>query len=344
MSGDFILVHEYVTGGGFAPLPDLPSLGAEGDAMLRAVVEDFKAWGGSRIVATRDRRFTGPPLSADETVRLAPEEYEDRFFDLAARARAVLVIAPEEGGLLADMSERILASGGRLLGSLPQGVRLAGDKWASHEIWRREGLPQPETILAPWDKARSAALDFGFPLVAKTPDGQGSLGVCLARDEPSLDAALAHLPETENLLIQRYREGTHASVSFLVSASGVLPLCANRQRIAPGVPFAYHGGETPFREHPDIGRAMDAAEKAVSSIPGLRGFVGVDMVLCGGQCLLIEINPRITVAYTGVRQIVNCNLAQAVMRACLEDALPEGLALTGRAVFNPRKNGHDATP
>ena len=178
-----ILVHEYVTGGGFAPLPNVPSLCAEGDIMLRAVLDDFKAWGRARIVTTRDQRMKGPPLDADETVSLLPGNFSSRFYALTREADATMVIAPEEHGILAELSEKILESGGRLLGSLPQGIRLAGDKWLCHNLLQETGLPQPETTLAPPGEARRMAMDFGFPLVLKTLDGQGSLGVCLATDK-----------------------------------------------------------------------------------------------------------------------------------------------------------------
>ena len=43
-----ILVHEYVTGGGW-PTPDLPpGLAEEALAVLRALLADLRAWAGSR--------------------------------------------------------------------------------------------------------------------------------------------------------------------------------------------------------------------------------------------------------------------------------------------------------
>lgn len=334
-----ILVHEYVTGGGFAALPEVPSLHAEGEAMLRAVLADFRSWGEARIVTTRDPRLTGPPFDADETFSLDPDDYLARFSALARKADAVLVIAPEEHGTLAELSERVLAAGARLLGCLPGGVRAAGDKWICCNLLKRAGLPTPQTILAAPGEAWAAARAIGFPLVLKTVDGQGSLGVCLVTEAASLEQAITLLGgEVRPLLAQRYHEGIHASVSLLVSEHGVLPLCANGQDMRPGIPFSYRGGSTPLA-HPRAAWAVSQAVDAVRAIPGLRGFVGVDLVLDGQDVQIIEVNPRLTVAYAGVRQVIDCNLAQAITRACLDGVLPKRIAISGRVEF-ARKEEH----
>ena len=86
---------------------------------------------------------------------------------------------------------------------------------------------------------------------------------------------------------------------------------------------------------------MSLAVKAVRAVPGLQGFVGVDMILDKGHCLLVEMNPRVTVAYAGVRKVVDCNLARAVTRACLDNELPERITVRGHLEFNPLEAGHE---
>ena len=52
-------------------------------------------------------------------------------------------------------------------------------------------------------------------------------------------------------------------------------------------------------------------------MPPARGYVGVDLVLGasahGEDDAVIEINPRVTTSYVGLRQAVNENLAQALL-------------------------------
>ncbi len=86
-------------------------------------------------------------------------------------------------------------------------------------------------------------------------------------------------------------------------------------------------------QHPESAGAMKLACSGTSLIPGLRGYVGVDMVLSEDAVLLIEINPRITTSYIALRQVIRLNLAQAIWEACRNGILPECTPLTGHAAI-----------
>jgi predicted ATP-grasp superfamily ATP-dependent carboligase len=81
------------------------------------------------------------------------------------------------------------------------------------------------------------------------------------------------------------------------------------------------------------GQALELACAAVSLVPGLKGYVGVDLVLTDNGVQLIEINPRLTTSYIGLRQVVRTNLAQAIWDACLNDQLPDHIELDGQVVI-----------
>ena len=141
-----ILVHEYVTGGGW-PTPDPPPrLAAEALAILRALLADLRAWGRFPVVATRDRRLHSTPLTADRVVDLDAEVYPTRVVELARECGAALVVAPEGGGALEQLSRLLSDNGVCLLGSLPEAVAVAADKWECHRRFSRAGLPTPRTI------------------------------------------------------------------------------------------------------------------------------------------------------------------------------------------------------
>ena len=65
-------------------------------------------------------------------------------------------------------------------------------------------------------------------------------------------------------------------------------------------------------------------------MPGLCGYVGVDVVLTKSEPVVIEVNPRLTTAYLGVRSVIAENVAAMAIAAC-EGALPEPPRL-GRSV------------
>ncbi len=48
---------------------------------------------------------------------------------------------------------------------------------------------------------------------------------------------------------------------------------------------------------------------------------------------LIEINPRVTTSYIGLRQVATMNLAQAIWDACMNGVLPDCFPLNGEVVI-----------
>jgi hypothetical protein len=102
--------------------------------------------------------------------------------------------------------------------------------------------------------------------------------------------------------------------------------------IEEGLPFQYRGSQVPF-DHPEGPDAVELARSAVGLIPGLQGYVGVDLVLQEGTAQLIEINPRLTTSYIGLRQISRINLARAMWEACLNGVLPGSVPLSGEVVI-----------
>jgi hypothetical protein len=57
------------------------------------------------------------------------------------------------------------------------------------------------------------------------------------------------------------------------------------------------------------------ARAAIDVVPGLLGYVGVDVLLGDdGQDWVIEINPRLTTSYVGLRALAASNLCEALWR------------------------------
>src|SRR5262245_57096890 len=159
-----VLVHEYVTGGGLAGqgLPD--SWRAEGSAMRRALAEEFAALAGTRVVMTLDARLPDEPGSWT-AVRVAAGEERDKFARLAGEADAVVLVAPETGGLLHDRARQIEDAGGRSLGSTPEAIALTSDKLRLASHLAALGIPTPPSVrVVP---AEGLPRDWPYPAVLK---------------------------------------------------------------------------------------------------------------------------------------------------------------------------------
>jgi predicted ATP-grasp superfamily ATP-dependent carboligase len=126
-----------------------------------------------------------------------------------------------------------------------------------------------------------------------------------------------------------------ASVSLLCDGRRAMALSLNAQAVRAGSPFSYRGGCTPL-DHPLAERAIDAAIRTCQAFPNLRGYVGVDLVLSRGEAVVIEVNPRLTTAYLGVRSAIDGgdgNIAAMAIEAC-RGRLPAPPQLARRVRFS----------
>ncbi len=307
-----VFVYEDVTAtraGGDEQSPPAQSLLAEGRAMLEAVTADFRSVGC-------------PVLTVDPGRNI-----ESQFHELAQSAGYTLLIAPECDGRLEHLAARVIDLGGKLLGPSPEAIRLTADKLALARHWEASGVTTPKTWLpsdAPVDR----------PGVIKPRDGAGSQR--MQRCPASRPVRAAHeSPESGgNVIWQEYVPGFAASVAFLVGPLTLTPLVPCAQYLSSDGRFQYQGGHLPIQPHL-AERAIRIATMAVRCVPGLAGYVGVDVVLGIGDDSAIEINPRLTTSYVGLRALAKFNIAGAMFAAVRGESLPSLEWHSEAVVFTP---------
>ena len=318
-----ILVYEFASGGGLAGQQVPVSIAREGSAMLTALVTDLATLQQHQIVTTTDPRF---PLAVPMNVEVVTMSAgRTGLLDtLIASAEAVWLVAPETDRCLERLAAKVERAGKVLVGPSAAAIRLASDKTGLPRRLAGHNLPHPETcVLRPGVNEGRVARELGYPVVVKPGRGAGCDGVCLARDERELHHAvdLARCADgTGPLLLQSFVQGAAASVSLLADGRRAMALATNSQWVRAATPFQYRGGRTPF-DHPLAGRAVEAALRTCETLPGLRGYVGVDLVLTKSEAVIIEVNPRLTTAYLGVRSALEGNVAALALAACT-GALP----------------------
>jgi len=307
-----ILVYEFVTGGGWYHVDDQQppaSLAREAEAMLRAVATDLAALDGVEVEILRDERQPACDVAGVlvHPVRSAADERR-RLARQAAEADATLVIAPEFDGHLLDRVRRVERSGGRLLGPSSQVVALASDKQATAEHLARHGVPVP--LGMPLAAGEELPRSFDYPAVLKPRDGAGSLGIRRINSPAEADQ---RAPRDSRL--ERYYPGAAASVACLCGENAIAVLEPCGQRLAERA-FAYEGGWLPL-DRALGARARRLALRAAAALPNPRGYLGFDLVLGGDPAgsgdVVVEINPRLTTSYVGLRAALASNLAGAMI-------------------------------
>jgi predicted ATP-grasp superfamily ATP-dependent carboligase len=317
-----LFVYEFVTGGGAWQAagsiePD-GSLLAEGRAMAAALVADLMA-AGIEVSAMLDTRVQGSVvLSCPVKLVGSSREEEEAFRRQVHEADVTLIIAPEIGGALFDRCRTVEELGGRLVSPGSPFVAIAGDKQATAERLSGRGVRVPPGIRL--SDNLDAATEELFPAVIKPCDGAGSWLVNRVSDRQQL-LMLGKLPAYQPLLrqgtlrMERLVTGLAASVAVLCGPAEYVPLSPCEQ-ILGGEGFEYLGGRLPLAP-PLSARARHLAVDAVKALPPATGYVGVDLILGqaadGSEDHVIEINPRLTTSYVGLRRACRQNLAAAML-------------------------------
>jgi predicted ATP-grasp superfamily ATP-dependent carboligase len=326
-----VFIDEFLTSGGLltrSDWQDCDSLLREGRAMAQAIAADVVRIEAVEVQIKLDARLAEVPFPGCQVIEVR-DRREDRsqFRDLAATADWTFVIAPEIDGMLLDRCQHAVAAGGRLLGPGLACIELASDKHRTAEFLAQHGVPVPPGIpLAVGDRLPP---DFGFPAVLKPRDGAGSLDVRLIAN--SREGARMCVDRPSRL--EQYCEGLPCSVSVLCGSAEVLALPPFIQLLSRDGQFRYLGGER-LRDPLLIERAQRLALRAAQCLPQARGYLGFDLILGparDGSCdRVIEINPRLTTSYLGLRQCTESNLAAAILASAM--GLPLQVDLVDRAV------------
>lgn len=329
-----LLIYEDLISGGYQathphdPIPD--SLLVEGRAMLAALAEDL-----SQI---RDVQATVIVLAEHQDVlpqgvRACVVEAEsqrnavDCLVALASEFDQTLLIAPETGGRLRNLASWVIEAGGRLLGASPDEIALYGDKRRTAEFW--SATPELSRVIRSTQAIdmKEVKSDRGLgPVVVKPRDGCGAVETWRFDSADQIPDLNEH-----DWRIEPFYPGTAASIAFLGSGKRLVPLLAGEQLVScRDGRFIYQGGRFPLpgclqERAQELGRRI---AKAGVKLP--TGYFGIDLILGdaedGSEDVLLEVNPRLTTSYVGLRPMFRscrqgCNLMEMLLSPCEDEDL-----------------------
>jgi predicted ATP-grasp superfamily ATP-dependent carboligase len=289
--------------------PPGASLLGEGLAMRDALATDLAVLGDYAVTVAGSEGLPPPPGGLP-VVSALPGETPAAFVGRSAAAHdLVWVVAPETGGLLAEL-QRVVAPP-RWLGCSAAAIRLAGSKGATTARLHAAGIATPRAVEAAGSSGR---------WVVKPDDGAGAQATRVHRGRAGAEADLA-ARTGQTAVIEPWVDGEALSLSLLCGAGGAVELLSvNRQatRIDAAGWLQIDGLDLNV-----LGRAdrrwpalRATAGRVAAAIDGLCGFVGIDLVWQAERGpVVIEINPRLTSAYIGLSAALGRNLAAAVLDA-----------------------------
>jgi predicted ATP-grasp superfamily ATP-dependent carboligase len=310
-----IFVVEYITGGGLADRQISAELLNEAEAMLGALLDDLSLLPEVDLLVSRDPRLPALNYNCGIFTPVPGGDVWEAWKHCIDSCDAVWAIMPETGGLLERISHLTLARMRPLIGSHPSAVAVAASKLQTAETLQRAGI----------DVVPTYAVDNDIPAiqsrwVLKPDDGVGGEGAHIFESYEAMIQALRYRDRYSGYVAQPVLEGKAGSLSLLCRDRSATLLTANCQQVREvGGRFVLDGVLVNGLPAAHV-RYASLARAIARAIPGLWGYAGVDMVLTGNGPVVLEVNPRLTLSYAGLRSVLAVNPAKLILRMLHNDA------------------------
>lgn len=323
---DSILVFEYFTASGEKD----KCIISEAEALIFALLDDLNEFNVDLVInesyedVIKDYKNVNPIFIDVDVI--------EWLKDNAAKFDNAIFIAAENDNNLFNIARILEENGVNFYNSSSEACFIASDKSETYEVLSNI-VPQPRTFrfkIDPkgyWKRAienlheKWQAEDPLTPLklIIKPLTGVDCEDIVVIEkiEDLTLDLDKIFKPGSR-VIVQEFIDGTDISVSLISDGKSAIPLSLNQQFVElKNDKGTYIGGKLPF-ENKYKDEAFEIAKKAVEAIDGLKGFVGVDLIINSDEkdvysVYLLEINSRFTTPYVGLKQVANFNIGRSII-------------------------------
>lgn len=353
INDDSILLFEYFTASGEKD----KCIISEAESLIFSLLDDLKNHNVTLVINDSYKDVVNEyehvtPIFIDEDIVHWLEKN-------AASFKRAIFIAAENNNNLYNITKILEENNVKIYNSSSKACLNSSDKFVSYEMLYKI-VPQPRSFKLKIDKVGywKRALENLYKkwhaenplddlkLIIKPLVGVDCENIKIINNINDLTYDLEEIfPPDSRILVQEFIEGVDISVSLLCDGETAIPISLNRQFINLNDGGTYLGGKIPFEtEFKDL--AFKIAIKAVEAIEGLKGFVGVDLLIGNGKYMddvyVLEINSRFTTPYVGLKKIANINIGESIIdlidgNVCIND-LKGKISLDGNVEFKKSKD------
>ena len=301
---------EFITGGGLCN-EDLPqSLAKEGALMRDALLQDLSELPYD-IITTLDSRVKNDALQANIhgacRLVLANDNVWQMWETLIKSCDAVWLIAPETDSVLQKLTQMAAQHGKLILGCGLASIEVASKKMATYLALEAAGIVSvPTYTLENWPKSH-------WIWLAKPNDGAGCSDIACFNNPDDLQDWIEDNHKQLTHVIQAFQPGDAASISCIMKNGKAYLLSCNSQHIEINNQLLSYTGGVVNGMRDYWPQFEFIANKIAQSLPDLAGFVGIDVIVDDDEIVVVEINPRLTTSYVGLRESIGANPAELVI-------------------------------
>ncbi len=280
--------------------------------MLQALLDDLAQLQNVDVTLLLDKRYQlqiDIPHGINVFFMLPQKSFIMQLSELLTDHDAVWPIAPESDAVLFDISRMAEQQQCQLFNSSSAAVAICADKFKTNQLLAQQGIAVVETI---------ALSDFNHqftaPWVLKPKASEGCEQSFLINSEQQLSEIQSQLDSLNNFIIQPFVEGDSLSLSCLFYQGTALLISCNRQILQiQQQQISLQACEVNIAKD-DLQPYRNMLESVAENISGLSGYVGIDIIQPRfAEPLLLEINPRLTTSYAGLKKALGFNLAEQIV-------------------------------
>ena len=335
MVGKSIFIFEFVSGGGFNK-QDIPiSLFCEGFGMLNSLIKDFKSL-DFEVYTLLDYRINqlSSLLAVNHIIIKKEGNLLNHFEELVERTDYSFIIAPESQNILLELTKIVQKHQKDLLSTNLEGIVIGTSKMKTYDFFQKNKLLTPKTYLIPL-KNKQLNLDFiirkfnemNKSIVIKPEDGVGAESIyyfeTIEQIKEFFHQENSKIDTNRNYILQEYIEGKDISISLInmpgsrnKKSNKSLLLSINSQFVDIknyNYESEYFGGYTPIENFQQYSNELMEILKEVD-FSSFSGYFGIDLIRSDdSKFYFIEINPRLTTSYIGIRNVIIQNPAKLIM-------------------------------
>lgn len=260
-----------------------------------------------QISTTVDARLEPPAYCAEWSEIKAEDDIWQIWQAHIKAADALFLIAPETDNLLYDLTRLATLQGKLVLGCGLGAIALTAKKSATFYALQQAGIATIATYTVDsWPKNDGAWL-------AKPDDGAGCSDTVCFNNTDDLQSWMLQNDKQRTHVIQPYQSGQPASISCVIKNGKAQLLSCNAQIIEINDHIVCYKGSVVNGMRQNWQAFESLANQVASALPDLAGYVGIDVIVDKGAVYVIEINPRLTTSYVGLREAIGSNPAELII-------------------------------
>ncbi len=308
-------LFEFITGGGLSgqTLPD--SLAREGRIMVKTILKELIACGHTEIAITKDQRIKS--YSKNIIEHTISSSLEESLPEIIRNSNISWLIAPETGNCLYKLTDLFLKNSSIFIGSDLNAVKITTSKLMTYNVLKNANITTPDTFFL-----NEAIPNSKSGWIIKPDDGVGAENCIYIRDRDELVERISN-KKNNKYVIQPFIDGEHMSMSLFIYNKNAQLLSCNKQEIVLKNNLVKLTTIIVNEYLSYADRMRELAEYIVSVIPGLSGYVGIDLIRYGNKFYVVDINPRFTTSYAGLSASLGVNVTEKLIQTFVQHEIQD---------------------